>query len=65
MARFFGTISPRIVCSATTMISAMANAMPCRSAVGMPTAWNGDSRIDATAGSPIAPRPSEHSVMPS
>ncbi len=65
MAMFFGTISPSTMCRNTTTASAMMNATVCRAAPLMPTAASGISSRCATAGSPMAPRPSEHTVMPS
>ena len=46
------------------MDSARANDTAWRSEAGTPSASNGPSSTCATAGSPTAPRPSEHTVMP-
>src|SRR5690625_1997612 len=62
---FFGTISPSTMCSAVTIPSAIASAMGWTSPWGTPTAANGPSSRCATAGSPTAPRPTEHTVIPS
>src|SRR5690606_34447818 len=49
----------------TTIVIAMTKAIVCTSASGTPAHSRGSATRCATAGSAIAPRPSEHTVMPS
>src|SRR3989440_2462966 len=63
--RFFGTISPITVCANTTTISAHTNATGCAKESGRCTTSRTWVRTPASAGSAIAPSPSEHTVTPS
>ena len=62
--RFFGTISPTTVWAYTTSMSASTNATGW-AARSTPNAWNSRASECASAGSAIAPKPSEHTVTPS